>query len=76
MTLKQIGVAAIQYNFSYKPLPYPRTFPTHHLIVGGVAGFPGHFGFLLSGFLRVRKEVNLHIGVRIISILEQLLQRE
>lgn len=57
------------------PAP-PITFPTYHLIVGGVAGFPGHFGFLLSGFLRVRKEVNLDIGVGIIPILEQLLQRE
>ena len=56
--------------------PPPITFPTYHLIVGGVAGFPGHFGFLLSGFLRVRKEVNLDIGVGIIPILEQLLQRE
>lgn len=76
MTLKQTGMATFQYNFSYKPLPYPGTFPTYHLIVGGVAGFPGHFGFLLSGFLRVRKEVNLHIGVRIIPILEQLLQKQ
>ena len=71
------------YGFIYKnrhsclsaPAP-PITFPTYHLIVGGVAGFPGHFGFLLSGFLRVRKEVNLDIGVGIIPILEQLLQRE
>lgn len=65
-----------QYNFIYKPLPCPNTFPTHHLIVGWVAGFPGHFGFLFSGFLRVRKEVNFHIGVGVIPILEQLLQRE
>ena len=57
-----------------QPLPYPTIFPTHHLIVGRIAGFPGHFGFPLSGFLRVRKEVNFHIGVRVISILEQLLQ--
>lgn len=58
-----------------QPLPYPTIFPTHHLIVGRIAGFPGHFGFPLSGFLRVRKEVNFHIGVRVISILEQLLQQ-
>jgi hypothetical protein len=62
-----------QYNLIYQaacqPQPYPTIFPTHHLIVGGVAGLPGHFGFPLSGFLRVRKEVNLHIRVWVIPIL-------
>ena len=76
MIFKGIGVALFQHNFIHKTLPHPSTFPTHHFIVGGVAGFPGYFGFLLSGFLRVRKEINLHIGVRVIPILEQLLQRE
>ena len=66
----------IYSSIASDPPPPPITFPTYHLIVGGVAGFPGHFGFLLSGFLRVRKEVNLDIGVGIIPILEQLLQRE